>query len=732
MEQPDLLAFPVRAESSGLKESISTYCYVRLADEVRRLDARPRPDLLWTWAEKIKETKPEWDIAWSPQPRKDKRLWVRIAETGEVLKEDKAKLQAVEKECQSRGYTVQSVFPMRDSVTVILTQQAHAQALIENGITIPAISPHPLLAYPFRQLEPQWAFELVITGISRYDHEIVYALDQYIHHTFVDEGKNSLLQGTRTHDDCYCFTMRDWQATRDVILQAESIENHFAQQKLSKPTLVYQHNMGGTYAERRGTSDEVKKAANKLGLEVDAMRREMDEMCRETRQGFAAASQKFEQMNTNMSVITTTLSTLHSQLQNTTHTMLGQREEKMISEKAHAIDMRLFDLERMLDRAHTDEERSPIIAKMKHLQETREQIRLEYENIGAGITNILTGPLQAALPAPIAPPGLPKPMMPPPPPPVPSTPTAHRNNVVPPTPAPTPVANNGKRMEVTIDDPSPTKRQKTMTAATRSSPRNHPARTSSESSVENVVVPKVSKKLRKDRSLSVTTGSDVFGPTNFNVMDVDQGEKDMVSVTSSGENAQTNRTCNVHPAPQMMLSSYVLDGFCVMYPKRSAPLLNSSVENNVSLLRADHGCTASLNKSYRSDFSKYRLCTPRIIWILFLVWSLSLLQYAVAMSTHAHTLSIYALNANGFVSPLKIHHVSNVIHSRRPHIFVISETKTSAKMGTKLFTLRYNVYEETGIHCTNHHISKWGVIVGVRNDIQVSQPVGISHVSLSG
>jgi hypothetical protein len=250
-------------------------------------------------------------------------------------------------------------------------------------------------------------------------------------------------------------------------------------------------------------------------------------MHRETRQGFAAANHKFEQMNTNMSVITTTLSTLHSQLQNTTHAMLGQREEKMISDKAHAIDMRLFDLERMLDRACTDDERSPIIAKMKHLQEAREQIRLEYENIGAGITNILTGPLQAALPAPTAPPGLPNPMMLPPPPPPPSTPTAHRNNIVPPTPAPTPVTNNAKHTEVTVDDPSPSKRQKTMMAATRSSPRNHPARTPSESSVENMVVPKGPKKLRKDRSLSVTTGSDVFGPTDPNVMVVDQADKDM-------------------------------------------------------------------------------------------------------------------------------------------------------------------------------------------------------------
>ena len=64
--------------------------------------------------------------------------------------------------------------------------------------------PYTLLAYPFCQLEPLWAFELVITGISHY---VVYALDQYIHHTFVDVGKNTLLLGSRTQDDYYCFTM---------------------------------------------------------------------------------------------------------------------------------------------------------------------------------------------------------------------------------------------------------------------------------------------------------------------------------------------------------------------------------------------------------------------------------------------------------------------------------------------------------------------------------------------
>jgi len=72
--------------------------------------------------------------------------------------------------------------------------------------------------------------------------------------------------------------MRDWQVTKEVILKAESIESHFAQQMLSKPTLIYQHNMCGTYVKKRGALNEVKKAASKLGIEVDAMRKAMDEM----------------------------------------------------------------------------------------------------------------------------------------------------------------------------------------------------------------------------------------------------------------------------------------------------------------------------------------------------------------------------------------------------------------------------------------------------------------------
>jgi hypothetical protein len=163
----ELAALPVKVDGSGGKDTLSTFCYVRLSDSVSRIDPLPRPDLLWLWAEAIHTAKPEWNVGWSPQPRKDKKLWVRISEVGKVTKESKDKLQAIEKECIARGYVVHSIFLMTNSVGVILSQLAHAEALINNGITIPSISAHPLPTFPFRQLEPVWAFEIVISGISR-------------------------------------------------------------------------------------------------------------------------------------------------------------------------------------------------------------------------------------------------------------------------------------------------------------------------------------------------------------------------------------------------------------------------------------------------------------------------------------------------------------------------------------------------------------------------------------
>jgi hypothetical protein len=75
--------------------------------------------------------------------------------------------------------------------------------------------------------------------------------------------------------------------------------------------------------------------------------------------------------------------------------------------------------------------------------------------------------------------------------------------------------------------------------------------------------------MNKDRSLSVTTGSDVFGPTDINTMAVNQDEGAEVSGIPRKQSAWTNVTCSVHQAPQMMPQSHAVAGVYGLYPMQS-------------------------------------------------------------------------------------------------------------------------------------------------------------------
>ncbi|TFK35966.1 hypothetical protein BDQ12DRAFT_262093 [Crucibulum laeve] len=146
---------------------------------------------------------------------------------------------------------------------------------------------------------------------------------------------------------------------------------------------------------------------------------------------------------------------------------------------------------------------------------------------------------------------------------------------------------------------------------------------------------------------------------------------------------------------------------------------------------------ASHNKLISWPLSFIRLLfTCKFIMIVTILglW-VSRIMVAEAMPAHGgHTncFTIYALNANGMVNPGKLAHINSVLTIRRPHIFVISETKTNVRIADKLPIHEYNIYEEVGKPAENHHIFKWGIAVGVRKDIQVARRITISSQTLAG
>jgi hypothetical protein len=104
------------------------------------------------------------------------------------------------------------------------------------------------------------------------------------------------------------------------------------------------------------------------------------------------------------------------------------------------------------------------------------------------------------------------------------------------------------------------------------------------------------------------------------------------------------------------------------------------------------------------------------IHIIMLVALLSFCSYANVLMTPSNTFNLLALNSNGFGSShrQKIQNVNNLILTRQPHIFVLSETKTGSKICNDLPNTQYTICESIGVlRMGQKHGHKWGVAVGV-------------------
>ena len=119
-----------------------------------------------------------------------------------------------------------------------------------------------------------------------------------------------------------------------------------------------------------------------------------------------------------------------------------------------------------------------------------------------------------------------------------------------------------------------------------------------------------------------------------------------------------------------------------------------------------------------------------------LMISFSLIEGASAAYTQTTTattsFTMYAFNGNGMIGTVKLQQFSDAVRSRQPHAFVISETKTNSKLRNSLPHLEYEIFEEAAEPSNNFHTFKWGMILGIRKDVQILQRVTTTQLSLKG
>lgn len=115
--------------------------------------------------------------------------------------------------------------------------------------------------------------------------------------------------------------------------------------------------------------------------------------------------------------------------------------------------------------------------------------------------------------------------------------------------------------------------------------------------------------------------------------------------------------------------------------------------------------------SFRIHSSSRRPCFRRLLFFFF---GLCFLRCVSA----SHPFRVYAINANGLSDVMKQSAIVGGIISSKPHAWVINETKSTRSVASRVSIPGYDVFESVGLPAAGSKHGKWGVIVGVRRDIQ--------------
>ena len=217
-------------------------------------------------------------------------------------------------------------------------------------------------------------------------------------------------------------------------------------------------------------------------------------------------------------------------------------------------------------------------------------------------------------------------------------------------------------------------------------------------------------------SATIAENNELEAVKKCHIKDAEEGEvSQIVEVEMAIDNAPHKSVC---PTNHLTLNSLIVtyNGIPVSVMTTKTPITHpkSMFRGVLDKLRDLSEYCCSCTFSCRS--TPANSCPKLFLILTLLVIMMSVLQTAQATfpMTSMSTFSVYALNANGLVQPIKLNHINNVINMRSPQVFVIGETKTKAKLSKSLPFSEYDIYKEEGECAENHHIFKWGIVVGIR------------------
>ncbi|KAH0586175.1 hypothetical protein H2248_007437 [Termitomyces sp. 'cryptogamus'] len=719
---------------SDRPSNVSSACYVELKFGGVDSSMEPRVDLLENVMRAISEARPNWEVRWSAsrKGRSDKRLSCRLLDLypGVTARNDipVVDLPVIRDHIEKLGYRVASIFASYGGPQVTFLLPSDADKFMALGtFAVPAkVSKHMARIEPLKEIPIERPFELVVSGMR--DWELMeLRIEKWVRKT----APGSWIGGRTTdlNSDLFIFSLATWADTLRVLRAEESFKKVFPE-SIASPRQLWDYNDNPT---RRTLGDQVSKGADLISGTVKSMVAEIREMKSELQ----SVQIKLDNTVSSHSKLINHVMSLDQRLCTTQQALLVQGREEKIRSRIVELESQIGSLRMSLlfpaDQQRKEEIQGLLEGLMVEIEQKRQDLTVASNQL-ASVIGI--GPEVPDLPSP---PGLPG-----------FSPLDAATSSTPSAMASAPLAIR------------PGKKRKTINGLVRGSAKNstaaatdaemvcfHPSCSNTLGSINadsrpirlqtsevnpthtNAATLRVKCNVWRDirrgshfdgcRSFARYIAPSFPAFSNFKALD---HHSSCFFVTLSSPSI----TCPTMPDIRPDTTDPSLSRIVPVTLARTSTFNVSSPclkDNPITYIPILH--TVPCSRRSLAFTPSFLSCTILFILMFSLLFSCAMAQPVFAQSQ----ISVCALNANGLMNPVKLAYVGQMIAKLAPLFFAISETKTRSNAGTKLPISNYEIFEENGVPCSMHR-GKWGIVLGVRKDVQIVSQIQLLHPTFRG
>jgi hypothetical protein len=651
--------------------STSCYIHLNLSSATRASEKEPRVDLLILWMAALAAYNSNWEVAWTPcKPGSDKRMFIRFLDVSDDTKTgNAAATDKIQKWATTKGWTVASIYAWKNAVCLTLASPKDVDEIASSNTHIIKGFEQPVRAYRGRQIEIQKPFELAIIGApTEYD---TYMLEDLISKWISSNFCNngeSTLAGYRTPPGEPEIFVFH-MTTWAATTQVLSIESQQAFLDFFKKLCP---NMLAPQllfdVNGHGIFKTTGNLRNDFKKGAESLEKAFQALDRRVTEYEKANQTQHLTTQLQISGVTAALTEVHQGMATI---------QERVTNTQHALIAQ--NHENMLERNLAEVKSQQMNLRISLIGVTDQKQINDANEIKAAL-QISQEEMERKI----------------------KTSRQDFTSIV-----SSPAANVIQSAPSTTIMPSTPPGVPRLTIPLR------------RSSATLTGIPEGHESHKKPHTSSQQPDQEDKGiplPKVGRMMDIDSNEQ---------------VCCPFNQSPNPLTAANDGTPESMMKPIVTRPHMIISFRGVLDSLKDFSGYRRSRISSHRSKTTNMKPILLLTI-LLFMISLLNVVQAASTPLSSTSTISIYALNANGLVQAVKVKHINNVINLRHPHAFVLGETKTKTKLSKSLPFLDYDIHEEAGESAENHHIFKWGIVMGIRKDLQIAQRVEIKQRSLKG